>query len=188
MLTRPRSSMVALRYAAAAAPAHTAQPTTTAATLAQNEFLNTPVGRFGDVDFAFRGTRELVRAGELFQQAARPADHPEHFPVERHLEDPPGERRFTDEHDLSRARRNTDGIRSADARCEPLAGRRVAVDRVRARRGRHVDREETQELPVGVEDLDAPVRPIANVDVVAAIDGNRVRQTKLSRRGAALAP
>src|SRR5207245_4109870 len=79
-------------------------------------------------------------------------------------------------------------IRSADDRCQGLTSWSVAVHGAGSGSRRHVDCEHTQKLAFGIEHLDAPVRPIAYVDVVVAVHRNRVREVELPRAGAALAP
>src|SRR5207249_11936410 len=76
----------------------------------------------------------------------------------------------------------------ANQRSQPLAGWRVPVDRPGPGSGRHIYGEHPHKPALGIEDLNAPVRSIADVDVVVAIDGNRVRRSKLSLSRTVLAP
>src|SRR2546426_357454 len=137
---------------------------------AQQQLLHAPVGGFGDVDFVLGRARQLVGAGELSEQAAGAADDSEDLAVERDLEDPAGERGLADEHHLIGAGRDADRIRGANQRSQPLAGWRVPVDRPGPGSGRHIDGEHPHKPALGIEDLNAPVRSIADVDVVVAID------------------
>src|SRR5712671_2680382 len=128
-----------------------------------------------------------MRAGELLEIAPRLADDAKHLAVERYLEDPPREGGFADKHHIA-ARRDAERIGLADHRFETLAGRRCAVHRMRSGNRRYIDAEHALELAVGVEDLDAPVRAVADIDVVVAIDRNGVGQVELPRPSALGAP
>ena len=79
-------------------------------------------------------------------------------------------------------------IRRPDHRRERRAGRRVAGDGPRAGRGRDIDGEHAEERAVGVKDLNPPVRSIADVDLVPAVDGDRMGKAELSRPSSALTP
>ncbi len=59
---------------------------------------------------------------------------------------------------------------------------------MRSGNGRHVDRKHAQKFSVGIEDLNAPVGAIADVEIVVVIDDDGMRQAKLPRRGALVAP
>ena len=48
--------------------------------------------------------------------------------------------------------------------------------------GRHIDGEHPQEFAVGVEYLNAPVGAVADIDIVVAVDRDRVRQIELPGR------
>src|SRR5207253_6174927 len=102
--------------------------------------------------------------------------------------DPPGEGTLSNEKDLVGAGRDADRIGSPDHPCQGLAAWRVAVDRAGSGSRRHVNGKHTQKLAFGIEHLDAPVRPIADVDVVVAVDGNRMREVELPLASAAIAP
>ena len=49
-------------------------------------------------------------------------------------------------------------------------------------------RPDRHEFPVGLKDLNPLVAAVADIDAVAAVDGDRVGKLKLARRGALLAP
>ena len=80
----------------------------------KDQLLHAPIRGLGGVDFVLRGAGQRVGAGELFELASGAADDPEHFPVERHLEDPPGVGGFADEHHLVRGGRDAQRIRGSD--------------------------------------------------------------------------
>src|SRR5206468_12251799 len=66
--------------------------------------------------------------------------------------------------------------------------RRVAVDWRDAGRRWYINREHSEKVALGGENLNATVRPVAHIDVVVAIDGNRVWKIELPRSRAASAP
>src|SRR5882672_3365538 len=59
---------------------------------------------------------------------------------------------------------------------------------MRSGNGWHINFEHAQELSIGIEDLNATVGAIADVDIVVAVDHDGVRQAELPRLSALVAP
>src|SRR5262249_46716035 len=79
-----------------------------------------------------------------------------------------------------RPRRDADRVRLSDHFPKSIARRRQAVHRLRARNRRNVNGEHALERAARIEHLDAPVRPVADVDVVLIVDRDRVRYMELA--------
>src|ERR1700680_685569 len=129
-----------------------------------------------------------MRAGELPQIASRTADHAQHLAIERHFENPPRESGFADEQHLSGTGRDAERIGRADHAGKRGPGWRSAIDSAARRIRRNVDREHPYKLAVGIEDLDAPVGAVADIDIVVAVNGYGVRKIELAGPGAFCAP
>src|SRR5262249_42501417 len=85
-----------------------------------------------------------------------------------------------DKQHLVWSRRDTDRVGRPDYLLEALSRRGGAIDGPRSGIGRYIDREHAFEIAIGVEDLDAPIRPVTNIDVVREIDRDRVRDYELA--------
>src|SRR4030095_6060811 len=107
---------------------------------------------------------------------------------ERNFEDASRVGRLANKHHLVWPRRDADGIGRTDHACQRLAIWRVAIDGAGFRIRRNVYGEHSLEFAFGVEHLDAPVRTIADIDVVIVVDRDRVGQIELARCGALGAP
>ena len=129
-----------------------------------------------------------MSARELPKIASGTSNHPKHFAVERNLEDPPWKRAFSNKKDLIGSRRNADGIRLPNDRGQARAGGGGAIDGAGFRIRRHVDGKHAQELALRIEHLNAPIRAIADIQIVAAVGHNGMRQVKLPRPCAWFAP
>ena len=127
-------------------------------------------------------------AGKLLELAPGAADHAEHFAVQRHLEDPPricasptnitwfgpGVMQMELGAPMTSARRSPVGVLPLTARVPGSGGTSIV--------------NMPQEFAVGIEYLDAPIRTVADVDVVVAVDRDRVRQAELAGTGSFVAP
>ena len=157
----------------------------------QQQLLHAPVQQLGDVQHVLRRAGDLVDPAELLELAARRADHAEHLAVERQLVDAARDRRRR-----CRAPGSGRGVmqiahgapgakvperRVRDRRVLPITGRIAVVER-------HVDGDRAQELAVAVEDLDAAVEAVGDVDVALRIGGDAVRRVELARLVAARRP
>src|SRR5260370_2528554 len=78
--------------------------------LMQDQFLHAPICRFRSVDFMFRGTGKLMRAGKLAELAAGTANNSENFSFERNFKDSPRKSSLSDEKNLVGARCNADRL------------------------------------------------------------------------------
>src|SRR5215467_7756164 len=141
-------------------------PTNGSTRRVQNQFLYPPVRSLRSIDLSFRRTRELMDAGKLFELASGAADHTQDFAFQRHFEQPARVCRFADKQHLVRAGRDADRIRRPNHGGKPRPRRRVSVDWRNAGRWRHVDGKHPQEFSVRVEDLNAPIRALTDIDVV----------------------
>src|SRR5207245_2137160 len=135
----------------------------------QDQFLHAPIGSLGRVYFVFRRAGKRVSAGKLPKIASGASDHPKHFAVERNLEDAPRKGTFSNKKDLIGSRRNADGIRLPNDRGQARAGGGGAIDGAGFRIRRHVDGKHAQELALRIEHLNAPIRAIADIQIVAAV-------------------
>src|SRR5690349_16098866 len=112
-----------------------------------------------------RGAGERMSSGELAHTASRAADHAEYLALERDLEDSRRVCRFADEEDLVGTGRDTDRVRSSDYALEIFTGRCHAIDCARHWVGRHVNREHSLEIALGIKNLNAAIRAVPDVDV-----------------------
>ena len=88
----------------------------------KDQLLNAPIGAFSGVHLGLRGAGKRVRAGELLELTSGAPDDPEHFALQRHLEDPSRESTLPDEQHLRGSRSDTNRIGRANH-----AGERVAA-------------------------------------------------------------
>src|SRR5215471_3766257 len=125
---------------------------------------------------------------KLLELASGTADYSQHLAVERNLEQPSGIRGFTDKQNLIGSRRDAHRIGRTDHRRKSFARWRLAVDRRDPWRRRHVDGEHTQKFTIVIEDLDAPVRAVANIDIVVTVDNDGMRKVELAGGRATCSP
>src|SRR2546425_10383665 len=153
----------------------------------EDEFLNAPVEDFTDVEFVFRRTGHFVNPAELAELLAGLAEHAQDFSVETELIDAAGKSVGTIEH-LVGSRRDANGPGRARSHGAGRRGGLVADGGASVGRGGNIDGDLAEELSIGVEDLDAPVAAVGDVDVVARVDGDAVRQVELAGLIAGFAP
>ena len=139
--------------------------------------LHAPVVHVGDEQLVLGRAREGMNPVELPGATSRLADPPENLAVQRHLVDPSGllVRRV----EILRGRvGDADGPRL----CLIGTGRgQISEHRVPLLVVGPVDVNEAKELAVAVEDLDAAVVAVGNVDVVLPIDAEVVGRVELRR-------
>src|SRR5581483_132850 len=155
----------------------------------QDELLHAPVQHLGDVELVFRGAGHFVYPAELLELLAGFPEYAEDLAVERQLIDAAGKRVGAVKH-LPLTRRDADRPRRARSlRSFHVLGRHVADRRTRrVTVERNLDYDLAQKLAIAVEDLNATVAAIADVDISLCVGGNRVRGIEFARLIAALAP
>src|ERR1019366_3702971 len=156
----------------------------------QGQLLQAPVEEFGDIDRVLGRAGDLVNPAEFFRLAASAAKYAQNFSFERHL--------------VNAARKSVGRVeilrrtgRDADCpRCAGLHGAGLvftlrgfsAHPRLRVCGYRHVDFDFADESSVGIEDLNAPVAAIRDVDIAPGIGGDAVRRVELTGLVAGRAP
>ena len=125
---------------------------------------------------------------ELLELLARLPQHTQHGTIQRQLVNTPGKgvggvkhlvRARRDADRPGRARRHRAGGAAIPGR-DAVAVRNRADRRPGARRYGNVDHDLPQELPVRVENLDAAVAAVRDVDVVVCVDGDAVWRVELA--------
>ena len=129
-----------------------------------------------------------MSAGELPKITSGASDDSKDFAVERDLEDPPGEGAFSNEKNLVGSGGDADRIGLPNHSGQALARRGDAIDGAGFGIGRYVNRKHAEKFTLGIEHLNAPIGAIAHVEIVIAVGHNGVRQVKLTRPRARLAP
>src|SRR5258708_4044082 len=153
----------------------------------ENEFLDAPVQDFSGVEFVFRGAGDFVNPAELSELLAGFAEDAENFSVERELVDAAGEAVGAVE-DLTGRGRDAKGPGRARGHGARGRGRLVANGGAGIGIDGNIDSDSADEFSVGIEDLDAAVATVGDVDVVLGIDGDAVRGVELTGLIARLAP
>src|SRR5262245_50176756 len=159
---------------------------------AQRQFLHAPVEQFSDVKFIFRGARDFVNPSKLLGLMAGLAEIAEQLAIERQLVNAARERvgeidvlRWTagNADGPGRARRHRSCAWSRIGSQQLLDVRRRTHPRLRIRRdGRlsHVDFDLADELVrLRIDNLDAAIATIGDVDVALGVVGDRVRRVQL---------
>src|SRR5690242_3271281 len=129
-----------------------------------------------------------MRTRELAEVAPRSADHSEDLAVESNFKNAPRVGRLADEQYLIGSRSDAHRVGRSDHSLEAFASGCGAIRGMRRWIRRHIDREHAFEIALGVKHLDAMVRAIANVDVILAIDRDRVGNIKLPGTGPLRSP
>src|SRR5579871_5520563 len=147
----------------------------------QQKFLDTPIRRFRGIYLSLRRTSQRVRTRELAEIASRFPNYAQHLSIQRDFENAPRIRGLADKQHLGRTLCDAERIGRPDHSGQTGTGRCRSVHRPRARIGRYIDGELAQELAFGVEDLNAPIGAVADINIVVAVDGDRMRQVELTR-------
>src|SRR5712691_12626291 len=134
----------------------------------EDEFLHAPVEDFTDVAFVFRGAGNFVNPTELAELLAGLAEHAQDISVEAELINAPGKCVGTIEH-LVGSGRDANGPGRARSHRAGCRGGFVANGGASVGGNRTSDGDLAEELPIGVEDLDAPVAAVGDVDVVGRV-------------------
>src|SRR6266403_1064157 len=145
----------------------------------EDKFLDAPVEEFGDVEFVFGGASDGVNPAELAELLAGLAENAENFSVEAELVDAAGES-VRGEEDLVGAGRNTESPRSAGGHGSGVGSGLVADCGAGGGGNGNVNGDLAEEFSVGVEDLDAAVAAVGDVDIVLRVGGDAVRSVELA--------
>src|SRR2546422_4816398 len=153
----------------------------------ENEFLDAPVQEFGDVEFVCGGAGDFVNPAELTKLLAGFAEDAEEFPVEREFVDAAGESVGGVEN-LTWSWRNANGPWGA-GRHSAGGGGGLVADSGASLGGRgDIDGEFAKEFSVRIENLDAVVAAVGNVNIVLRVDSDAVRSAELAGLVARFAP
>jgi hypothetical protein len=145
----------------------------------EREFLNAPVENFGDVEFVFAGAGDGVDPAELAGLLAGFAEHTEKFPVERKFVDAAGEGVGSVEN-LIRAGRDAEGPRRAGGHGAGGGGGFVADGGAGIGGSGDVDGDLAEKFSFAIENLDAAIAAVGDVDIILCVDGNAVRGVELA--------
>ncbi len=148
--------------------------------------MDAPVQDFGYVEFLFGGTGDFVNPAELAGLLAGLPEHAEKFAVEAELVNAAGESVGGEENLVGR-RRDADGPGSARRHCAGILRRAIADGGTRAGADRSVDRDLAQEFSIGVEDLNAAITAVGDINIVTRVYTDIVRRVDLAGLIAGLA-
>src|SRR5256886_2929931 len=153
----------------------------------ENEFLDAPVQEFGDVQLVRGGTSNFVNPSELAGLFAGFAEDAEDSSIKRKFVDAAGKSVGSIE-DLIWSGRDAESPGRA-GRHRASCGRRFVADGGAGVGGRgNIDCELAEKLSVGIENLDAAVAAVGDINVVLRIDGDAVRDVELAGLIAGFAP
>src|SRR6266852_3020757 len=153
----------------------------------ENYFLDATVQNFGDIEFVFGGAGDFVSPAELSDLLAGFAEDAENFSVEREFVDAAGESVGGVEH-LILPGRDANGPGRAGCQGAGGGGGLVADGGAGVGIDGNIDGDDAKEFSIGVENLDAAIAAIGDVNVIARIDGDAVRCVELTGLIAGFAP
>src|SRR5882672_6595839 len=145
----------------------------------EDEFLHAPVEDFGDVEFVFRRAGDGVDPAELPGLFAGFAEHSENFSVEGEFVDAAGVSVGSVE-DLIRAGRDAQSPRCAGGHGAGVGGGLGADGGASVGGSGDVNRDLAKVFSFGVENLDAAIAAIGDIDIVLCVDGDAVRDVELA--------
>src|SRR5712664_3607128 len=153
----------------------------------ENQFLDAPVQNFGDVEFVFGGAGDFVNPAKLSELLAGFAEDAENFSVEREFVDTARESIGGVEH-LILPGRDANGPGCAGCHGAGGGGGLVADGGAGVGIDGTIYGDDAKEFSIGVEDLDAAIAAIGDVNVIARIDGDAMRCVELTGLIAGFAP
>src|SRR5713226_9063397 len=153
----------------------------------ENQFLDAPVQDFGDVELVLGGAGDFVNPAELSELLAGLAKDAENFSVESEFVDAAGKTVGAEE-DLMRAGGDANGPGRAGGHGAGGGGGLVADGGAGVGIDRNVDGELAEEFSVAIENLEAAVAAVGDVDIVLRIDGDAMRGVELAGLVAGFAP
>src|SRR5260370_3556550 len=153
----------------------------------KDEFLDAPIQKFRDVELVRGGAGDGVNPAELAGLLAGLAEDAENFSVEAEFVDAAGES-VGGEKNLIGAGGDAESPRRAGRHGAGCGSGLIAYSGAGFGGSGNVDGDLAEEFPVGVEDLDAAIAAIGDVDIVLRVDGDAVRRVELAGLVAGLAP
>src|SRR6266852_4962895 len=153
----------------------------------ENYFLDATVQNFGDIEFVFGGAGDFVSPAELSDLLAGFAEDAENFSVEREFVDAAGESVGGVEH-LILPGRDANGPGRAGCHGAGGGGGLVADGGAGVGIDGNIDGDDAKEFSISIEDLDAAVAAVRDVNIVVRIDRDAVRGVVLAGLVAGFAP
>src|SRR2546425_4760381 len=153
----------------------------------EDEFLDAPIQEFGDVELVCGGAGDFVNPAELAKLLAGFAEGAEEFPVEREFVDAAGESVGGVEN-LTWSWRNANGPGGAGRHSAGGGGGLVADSGASIGGRGDIDGEFAKEFSVRIENLDAVVAAVGDVNIVLRVDSDAVRSAELAGLIARFAP
>src|SRR5713226_8984895 len=135
----------------------------------ENEFLDAPVQDFGDVELVLGGAGDFVNPAELSELLAGFSEGAENFSVEREFVNAAGKTVGAEEH-LIGSGRDANGPGGAGGHGARGGGGLVADGGAGVGIDRNIDGDDAKEFSIAVENLDAAVAAVGNVDIVMRVD------------------
>ena len=153
----------------------------------ERQLLDAPVQDFSDVKFVLGRAGDFVDPAEVTGLLAGLTEPAEKFAFEAEFVDAAGEG-VGGEEDLIGRRSDADGPGSAGRHGARGLRRSIADGGTRVGADREVDRDLPQEFSIGVEDLNAAIAAVGDVDVIVRVDADVVRGVELAGLIAGLTP
>jgi hypothetical protein len=153
----------------------------------ERQLLDAPVQDFGHEKFVLGRASDFVDPAKVAGLLAGLAEPAEEFAIETEFVDAAGEG-VGGEEDLIGRRRDADGPGSAGRHGAGALRGTIADGGTRVGADGEIDRDLAEEFSIGVEDLDAAIAAVGDVDIVVRVDANVVRGVELAGLIAGLAP
>src|SRR5437764_5082884 len=151
------------------------------------QLLDAPVEKFRDEKLVFAGTSDFVNPAKLAKWFARLAKDAKHFSIESELVNSPG-KCVRGVENLIRPGGDANGPRSAGRHGPGRRGWFVADGGASIGGSGHIDRKLAKKFSGRIENLDAAVAAVGDIDVVVGVHGNAVRNVELAGLRAGPAP
>src|SRR6266851_4488289 len=153
----------------------------------ENEFLDAPVQDFGDVELVFGGAGDFVNPAELAELFAGFAEDTENFSIKAEFIDAAWKTVGAEE-DLVGAGGDANGPGRAGGHGAGGGGGLVADGGASIGIDGNIDGDDAKEFSISIEDLDAAVAAVRDVNIVVRIDRDAVRGVELAGLVAGFAP
>src|SRR5437899_2120507 len=153
----------------------------------EGQLLDAPIEQFGDEKLVFAGAGNFMDPAQFAELFAGFAEDAENFSIESQLVDAAG-KSIRGIKNLIGRRCDTEGPGSA-GRHRACGGSGLVADSGAGIRGNgYVNRELADKFPGSVEDLDAAVAAVGDINVVLCIHCNAVRSVELAGLSTGFAP
>src|SRR5882724_5127097 len=139
----------------------------------QNELLHTPIQNLGNVQFVFRRTSNLMNPTKLSQLFPGFAQHTQHFAIQTQFVNAARKSVRAVQHLMGRRRNANSPWRSGLSR-RGRVRHLVADSRARVSVDRDINNDLAEEFAVPVENLDAAITSISNINVALAVHRDAV--------------